>query len=77
LIEWSFAEWKLGLSFKEIRLGISLNRRVAYAFCALRASLFCPVPQGNLGLVTGIGALPYRRILLEKEKSKAHFSFPK
>jgi len=43
LRKWSFAKWKLGLLFKEIRFGISLNRQVVRACCAPRAGLSCRV----------------------------------
>jgi len=65
---WSFAKWKLGLLFKEIRFGISLNQQITHAYCAWPAGWFCRVQQGHLWLPVGARAVHRLRLLLEKEK---------
>jgi len=41
--QWSFAKWKLGLLFKEIRFGISLNQQIIHAYRARATGWFCHV----------------------------------
>jgi hypothetical protein len=65
---WSSAKWKLGLLFKEIRPGISLNPQIVCARCTPCKGVSCRVQQGNRWLLPKVRSMHNRRLLLEKEK---------
>jgi len=68
MLKWSFAKWNLGLLFKEIRFGISLNQQVIHAYCARPADWFRRVQQRNRWLPAEARAVRRLHLLLEKEK---------